>query len=46
MGQHLAEAMTFIFLTAVTLTVAAPILATLTLHQMGMVMKTLKLEVS
>ena len=45
-GRHLVEDMTFIFLTAVTPTMATQILAKLTVRQTGMGMEALKLEMS
>ena len=45
-GRHLVEDMTLKFLTAVTPTMATPALATLTVHQTGMGLEALKLEVS
>ena len=45
-GRHLVQAMTFIFLTAVTPTMATPILAGPTVRQMDMGIQALKLEVS
>ena len=45
-GRPLVVAMTFIFPTAVKPRMATPILATLTVHQMGMGMEAGKLEMS